>query len=77
MGLSAGGGGVICGSKRKASGMTDIMRQNEDLCVVPLWFKNRNQRVICAGRSYKGGGLIRGVTPVLRKRWASRMKIFA
>ena len=24
--------------------------------IVPLWFKNRNQRVICAGGSYKGGG---------------------
>ena len=32
MGLSAGGlmrGGLICGFKRKASGMTDIVRQNE------------------------------------------------
>ena len=47
--------------------------------IVPLWFKNRNQRVICAAGSHKGGGrdIIRGVTPVLRKRWASRMKIFA
>ena len=40
---------------------------------VPLWFKNRNQRVHAGG--FMGGGLyegvlIRGVTQVLRKRWA-------
>ena len=37
MGLSSGqlilGAGVICGSKRKASGMTDIVRQNENICM--------------------------------------------
>ena len=38
MDLSAGGlirgeGGLICRSKRKASGITDIIRQNENLCV--------------------------------------------
>ena len=47
--------------------------------IVPLWLKNRNQRVHTVGlmRARWGGGggrgregLIRGVTEVLRKRWA-------
>ena len=36
MGLSAGvliRGELMCGSKRKASGMADIIRQNEHLCM--------------------------------------------
>ena len=41
--------------------------------IVPLWLKNRNQRVHTVGlmrARWGGGGLIRGVTGVLRERWA-------
>ena len=40
--------------------------------IEPLWHRNRNQRVHTGGlmRGAGGGGLIRGVTQVLRRRWS-------
>ena len=42
--------------------------------IVPLWLKNRNQRVHAGGlmrgvANMRRGGLIRGVTQLLRKGW--------
>ena len=40
--------------------------------LVPLWLKNRNHRVHAGGlmRGEGGGGVKRGVTQLLRERWA-------
>ena len=38
--------------------------------IVPLWLKNRNQRVHTGGLMRETSGLIHGVIQALRKRWA-------